>query len=200
MELTDNDKIRINRFYNRALEQYGLHSHRSLRWVNAADQETRFRVLSNIGPLSGSSILDVGSGLGDLFGYLEHYFKDFSYLGIDIVPDMVTQAKIKYPRGSFEVADIFTLPTKYDYVLASGSLTFHVEGGKKFYYAMIERMFQLANKGLAFNMLDQDVHPIDEEYLAYSQKEISDLCASLTPNYKIVTGYHHGDFTAFLYK
>jgi SAM-dependent methyltransferase len=200
MVLEKQDKDRLLCFYDRSLRLHGPDSPLSLHWTSPEDQLVRFSILSRVGDLSGRSVLDVGCGVGDLYGFLSRRFSGFSYLGIDIVPEMVKQAKLKYPRARFEVADTCSLNAKFDYVFASGSLTFNVRGGKRFYFGVLRHMFSLCRRAAAFNMLDESVYKADRNFLSYDIREVERECKKLTRKYQIVTGYDQGDFTVFLYK
>ena len=200
MQLDHQDKSRLGKFFARALRDYGINNPKAVRWEEPRDQRARFETLCEIGDLAGRSILDVGCGLGDLYPFLESRFRNFTYLGIDLLPEMVAAARQKYPGGQFEVADVYSVRHKFDYVLASGALSFNVAPGKKFYFDMIARMFELCNKGLAFNMLDSDYYSADRDFLVYNPQELIPVAERLTPNFQIIVGYTVGDFTVYLYR
>jgi len=198
--MTPDDRQRLEKFYTEALQKYGPDHPKSVHWLGLRSQLMRFDALTKIADLSGQAILDVGCGLGDLYDFLQTRFSGFSYTGIDLVPDMVKQARAKYPDANFESGDIFSMKTNYDYLLASGSLTFHVSGGPEYYYKMIRRMYRLARKGVAFNMLDQAFYTTDSDYLAYDPVEVLGICGTITSKIKLMDDYLEGDFTVYLYK
>lgn len=70
----------------------------------------------------GSSVLEVGSGTGDLLNALE----PGRGVGIDISPKMMEIARKKYPHLEFRVGDVERLPTgeKFEYVVVAGTLAF----------------------------------------------------------------------------
>ena len=200
MQVNDFDRQRLINFYGSALKKYGSRSPQAFHWISQTDQTLRFEILSEIGNLENCSILDVGCGVGDLYDFLRSRLGGFAYLGIDIVPEMIGQAKQKYPTADFLNEDIFNVAGEFDYLLASGSLTFNVGEGRSFYYQMIRHMYYLAKRGVGFNMLDAALYHSDQNYLVYNKQEVARFCESLADNYKIVTGYETGDFTVFLYK
>ena len=57
-------------------------------------------------PLEGGSLLDVGCGLGDLYGFLKREGVACDYTGMDILPAMVEQARTSWPEGRFMVGDV----------------------------------------------------------------------------------------------
>jgi SAM-dependent methyltransferase len=200
MELEESDKNRISDFYLRHLNKNGVESAKTLNWTSQRSQLVRFNTLDRIGNLENASILDVGSGLGDLYGYLIAQKKTFEYYGIDIVPAFVELAKQKYPQGNFGYDEIFRMTKKYDYVLASGSLSFTVKDNKNFYQEMIRKMYELANIGVGFNMLDTHYYSPDTTYAAYDPEITADFCKTFAAKTYLIRGYEEGDFTVFLYK
>ena len=45
------------------------------------------------------SIVDIGCGYGDLFGYLRSIGWHGEYVGIDIVPELIEEARRRYPEA-----------------------------------------------------------------------------------------------------
>jgi trans-aconitate methyltransferase len=200
MILNDVDKKRVIKFFRKNFKKHGTESALSLTWDSKENQIERFNVLCLIGDLSGKSILDVGCGLGDLYGYCAGRFKKFSYLGIDVLPDFIDAARVKYPRARFENMELLEVQERFDFVFASGSLTFKIRNAEKYYFAMIKKMYALAKIGVAFNMLDTSYYISDDFYLTYNKKRVLEYCKTFAKNVKIITGYLEGDFTVYLLK
>ncbi len=200
MTLKTEDKSRIKEFYNRRLKKHGAKSAWAVDWDSYNNQQSRFEVLVQIGDLNGKSILDFGSGLGDLYGYLSKHCKNFTYLGIDIVPEMVEEARKKYPKGRFENIELDEVGESFDYVFASGSLTFNVEGGKNYYYKIIEKMYQHAKIGVGFNLLNKGFFDEDKLYLTYDPLKVLEYCKTFAKDVKVIFEYLQGDFTIYLFK
>ncbi|HUW24606.1 MAG TPA: class I SAM-dependent methyltransferase [Patescibacteria group bacterium] len=200
MNFSPQDRKRIGDYYRQRLDRYGVDSAEALSWSSQQAQQIRFQVLTQVGDLRGKSILDVGSGLGDLYALLQKTVGEFDYLGVDLVPDLVTVARAKYPQAQFENRDILDFnDRKFDYVLSSGAMSFKVPQHFDKYFAMIRKMFSLARLGLAFNMLDQRGHIDNELYAAYNPSEIEAFCRTLTPKVKLITHYSPQDFTLLLH-
>lgn len=200
MNPSPSDKIRLARFYEEALLKYGSGSAKALQWKNENSQQIRFAALCQIADLSRKSVLDVGCGVGDLYQYLQDHFTAIQYCGVDVVPGMIMAAEKKYPGVRFVHADVLEFREQYDYVLASGALTFNMSGGKKLYFDIIRHIYTVAKKGVAFNVLDSNVYATDHEYLTYSYAEIAEVCEALGCQFVVSTEYEVGDFTVFLYK
>ncbi len=105
------------------------------------------------------SICDIGSGVCDFHQYLEDMQIKHQYTGVEIVPEMVVQSKVKYPEievlETDFLADSFT--RKFDFVTLSG--TFNIPGSiapeawKAFILQCITKMYQSCNIGISFNAL-----------------------------------------------
>ena len=187
-------------FYDKHIDEHGS-GPRAVGWGSAGSQRVRFKELCEIGDVSNSSMLDVGCGLGDLYEYLAGRYNGVEYAGIDINPRYVKRAREAHPEAHFEVADFGTYEgKKFDYILASGAFSVKIQNYKEVYFKHIEKMFAMARKGVAFNILDKEHHPDDESYAAYSVAEVRNFCLSLTDNVVIRHDYLPHDFTVLLGK
>lgn len=149
-------------FYADLYKRHGT-SHRSLSFTSALTQQLRFAALLGVLPEDRGtpfSLLDVGCGFGDLYGFLgEAGYSKVDYTGLDIMPEFVSHAAARYPDCRFLTGDFLSVdmpPAGYDCVLSSGALNMvseHYPDHYEFVYAMIERMFALAHRGVAFNLL-----------------------------------------------
>jgi trans-aconitate methyltransferase len=85
-------------------------------------QRFRFRKLMEIADLQNRRVLDLGCGIGDFYPPLLERFGQFDYTGIDLVPEMIDYAAMKFPRARFLCQDLFkdSLGETFDYVLISG--------------------------------------------------------------------------------
>src|SRR5690606_10729201 len=109
---------------------------RSVRWSNPSDQVTRFRALLGIADVANQSVLDVGCGMGELYKYLLQQQIPVQYTGIDIVPEFIQAAQKHFIDVDFYTQDVFEVESKYDYVLASGALSFKVKDNLNYYQDM----------------------------------------------------------------
>ena len=201
MPLTPDDKQKISRTYQEKLKEFGSNSAQSLHWQNEFTQFTRFKILSQISPLNGKSILDVGCGLGDLYLYLSAKFKSIKYTGIDIVPEMIAAAKRKYPGVDFQNKEIWDFETKsFDYVFASGIFSHRIADFRKKYFEILRQLYEVTNEGVAFNMLNNAQHPEDDLFVAYNPEEVLEYCETFAAKAELVQNYLPHDFTIFLYK
>lgn len=142
----------ITSTYRELYGQHGL-SARALGWGNEDRQHTRFSVLLKANLTNVQSVLDVGSGLGDLVPHLRFAkarLKD--YMGVEAMPEFVNYAKLAYPEPNInfhegDVRDMEVLP-QYDLVISSGLLGWY---GLNDALGLIDLMWSKAKRVLAFN-------------------------------------------------
>lgn len=200
MNIDPKDLERIKSFYIESLISYGPKDPRAVHWSDAHNQQLRFDQIYQLGDFNISSVLDVGCGFGDLYEYLTRHGNIVDYTGIDIMTEFLDEARLRYPTLSFSEKTIFEIDTQYDYVIASGALSFKIADYKNFYFTMIEKMYALCNRGVAFNMLRQGVHIDDTEFATYDPDQVVSFCQNFCANVEIHTNYLEHDFTVFLRK
>jgi len=91
-------------YFEGLLAQHGA-NYLALDWNSTESQRLRFRILKELliygKKASGVSLLDVGCGLGDLYGVLKAdgtlKRNKISYTGFDISPKLIEAARKKYP-------------------------------------------------------------------------------------------------------
>lgn len=198
MELLE--KARVMTYHRRRL---GSSDHVELGWRSRANQRMRFEALCRWGNMSGSSVMDLGCGHGDLKPFLDERFENVRYLGIDFLPEFVLEAIRRHgnlPGTHFLQADFMNtgLP-EVDLVVACGSLNYKTEN-VLFAYSAISRMWEAASRGVAFNMLDDRLLGDDSILAGYDPDEILSFCRNLDPEAEIVRDYSPEDFTILMRK
>ncbi len=171
-------------------------------WRSRKNQELRFQTLTGIGDLQGKSILDLGCGLGCLYGYLKGQGWEGEYTGIDILNLMVEGARRRFPDARFERRDILQAPPgrKWDYVLINGVFNHRVRDNWTWIEQMVQAAFGLADKGLAFNVLTVELGWIDPELFYVNPRTLDEKVKKWSAgNYKIMKGYLPEDITVLLY-
>lgn len=157
-------KAIYRKHYEDTLGKYG-DTPQGVNWSSVESQFLRFQILSEVDDLNRKKIHDVGCGLAHFADFLARKGTNCEYVGSDISPLMIEKAKRRLPHAQLYVADILDDATQEwmtaDYLFASG--VFYVKGTnarntwRQFVEEMLIRMFSLAKKGIAFNMLTAHV-------------------------------------------
>lgn len=147
---------RINSYYidkiTKENPSYKIHG-----WESQDAQNIRFNVLYNAVKLKGLSLLDVGCGVGSLLDYLNTKRVKVSYVGVDILPQMVLLAKEFHPNNVFLHQNIFEdnpFPNySFDVVFASGIFNLDLGNNEKFMQEALSLFGKLSSKYIVFNCL-----------------------------------------------
>jgi len=206
-------------YFEGLLGKHGA-SYKALDWNSPESQRLRYNIIREIlvygKKTANISLLDVGCGLGDLYGYLKtegllarHKIR---YTGLDISPRLIAAAGPKYPDANFEVKDILaeSYLTKSDYIVCSGVFnirTIDVAGHLEYVKSMLLKMYDLVNYGVAVNFLSEGALPISDladlnsgRYYYFKPEEIQLICRLISGRFIIRHDYHPGDFTVYLLK
>lgn len=153
--------------YEQCLAQHG-DSHLGVDWPNAADAETRYRVmLEVIREPAGTplTLLDFGCGAAHLYEHLRrHGLSHIHYRGVDASPRFVELSQRKFPGVEFQCKDVLAeqveLP-EVDYVVMNGVLTekrgLEFEQMRDYMLHLLERVYSSVRIGMAFNVMSHHV-------------------------------------------
>jgi len=145
--------------YQGLLEKFGP-DYRAVQWSSAESQQARFAVLSEyIG--SAASVVDVGSGLGDLLSSLRQSGYTGHYRGLDLLPEFVEHAGQRHrldAKARFELFDALSEEVpKADVVVASGLFNNRMQDNWGFLVSVLQNMFNAANRAVVFNAMSSYV-------------------------------------------
>ncbi len=199
-------KRSVVRHYESRLSEHGPTA-QGMDWKDEASQRLRFEVLCGLCDLSGLSLHDVGCGSGHLLDYLLEQSIDADYSGSDLSAEMIAAARRRHPGVSFERWDLLSepeLPT-FDVLMTSG--LFHVrldqpeELWQEFVENMTRRMFALCRKGIAFNLISDQVD-YRSDVLYYSDPgRVLDFCRrELSRHVAIRHDYPLYEYTVYVYR
>lgn len=189
---------RMNDHYSPLVGRHG-HSYRSNDWGSGKSQLRRFDVLLGCAEYHNLRILDVGCGTGNMASYLRTMNFTGQYLGVDIVPDMIAQARLNVPEYNFRVISSFSQASSFnpDFILASGIFTF---ADQNIFFDSIKELFQISSRIFAFNALSSwKADPEQGEFHADPASTL-DFCSSLTRKITLIHDYMPHDFTVAMYK
>jgi len=190
--------------YQKNFKKYGV-SPKSLKWVSKKAAEQRYEQIVADIDFEGKSMLDVGCGFGDIIPYISARTEKFEYLGIDITPEFIREAKRLYPKHKFIVGDYFDKPLKesFEVVICSGVLNANVDDNLGFRKRAIKIMFEHTREVLVFNMAGRypqpKTSPKSNVWFA-DPLEILKYCLSLTKKVILRLHYHSRDFTIVMFR
>jgi SAM-dependent methyltransferase len=128
--MLDEDRAETRARYEARYREFG-YDPRTLGW-HKGRQGVRFAAALNAVGTSFASLLDVGCGFGDLFGYLSDRGWRGDYLGLDICPELLEEGRKRYgPRGArFECVDLSseTLAFTADVAVGIGIFNHRLKG------------------------------------------------------------------------
>lgn len=151
--------------YRKSFQQHG-DAPEALQW-SVEGQRWRFDKLLEVASratgqgLAGKRILEIGCGLGHLYPLLQAEIGAVDYCGIDIVPELISHARERFPGANFECRDIFQfpLPQEFDFVFISGVFNAPFRNDSQaFMSAMLQHAFSAARIALAFNFTSSHVN------------------------------------------
>jgi SAM-dependent methyltransferase len=154
-------------------------------WTRNGQLERMLRVVAELDPAGGESILDYGCGTGEL---ARHLAADVDYVGYDWAPGMIARARVEHPDNVFMVVE----PNRsFDLVAAIGP--FNLPGDKLLSWAAIRRLWDNTRRALAVSLYAGT----DERCLTYSDEEVSRF-ASSESYYWTVERWRHNDLLMVL--
>lgn len=192
----------INAFYNKAYKLYAKDV-RGLGWSSKEIQRIRFEIFLNICDLNDKTVLDIGSGFGDLAYLLKEKYPSMHYVGYDINENFIKEC---HPEKNirFEKRNILTNPPKEKFhaIYSSGALNSAFEGNDNVMKQLLKTCFHNCTAITAVNMLsnytDPDMRFNDLHY--YDPCMIFTYAKTLTKNVVLLHHYLPNDFTIVLFK
>ena len=195
--MNNKETMDVNTVYNEYLKDFPLGHYSAVGWTTKETQYKRFEALFGVGITDNTSLLDYGCGLGHLNDYINlNGYKNINYTGIDINPNYITYAIMRYPGQRFLCTDIEPIDEKFDYVIGSGVFTIIIELNDVI--KKIEKAYEICNKSVAFNFLHKksELYPLN----LYEPKELLSRLSHI-PNIEIIDNYLiNEDFTIYIKK
>jgi ubiquinone/menaquinone biosynthesis C-methylase UbiE len=193
---------KINEFFDKNFEE-NKNSVKSLGWSKKS-QKIRFEIFSKITSLKNKTVLDVGSGFGDLAYFLKNKNSFSKYTGYEINKNFFENCK-NLKNISFELRNILEKPpkNKFDIVFSIGALNTNFSENEKVMKKLIKVSFDSCKELTAISMTSKYV---DKEYKDTKKMYYYDPCKiftyakTLTPKVSLLHNYLPHDFTIILYK
>lgn len=197
-------KIIIDHF-KQALKKY-KRGPMAISWGSRKSQIVRFEALYKIGDLNGKTVLDLGCGFGDFYEFLtkKKKVKLKKYLGIDMNPLIISEAKKKYPKEEFITGNLLENPPKesFDYVFESGIFNIKVPNLENLIKKTLVQMYGICKLGVGVNFLSSFT-PFKKDKKSYyvNPFKMSDFIQkNLSSKFVLKHDYKPNDFTVFFYK
>jgi len=142
----------IENYYQALFKKFG-DSHETVRYSSKEGQLKRYKTLIKVGDLTDCTVLDFGCGVGHFLEFLHSQHQSIEkYTGLEIVPEMLTFARNKYPNASFfSPTELNKL--SYDYGFVSGTFNDKMKNNRGFWQDTIVDLFSKCKRGIAFNMM-----------------------------------------------
>ncbi|CDI06458.1 class I SAM-dependent methyltransferase [Candidatus Nitrosotenuis uzonensis] len=188
----------ILKHYTELYEKYGVNP-ASLGWPKGR-QNIRFKIITEVGNLSNSKILDIGCGFGDLYSFIKKKRIKTKYTGIDINKKFIEVAKQKHPLTRFFVRDIEErkFREKFDWVFAVG--TTNKAGSYRYVEDLLTEMFRIAKKGIAMDFMSTYVDFRRKGSSHFSPERIFKIGKKLSKRVVIRHDYLPFEFCVYVYK
>lgn len=172
-------------------------------WSDAASQQARFRVLLDHVELDGRSLLDIGCGLGDLWGLLKARGVAVRYTGVDLIEKMVAAAQERHPDGRFLCRDVFSGDAglgPFDVVFASGPFNLNLGNKEQFLARAVPTLLDLAGDVLVFNLLHDRAREKYDHCAYYDPADVLAVLAPLPCEASVLDDYLPNDFSVICRK
>lgn len=202
------DRGKLIQTFNESSQKHGLAGPEAVQWGTRKTQYFRFKILCDMDTIgeSDATILDWGCGTGDLYDYL--CFQGFrgKYIGVDINPAFIDEAKKKYGRDTRTVFEVVTRAEdaarfKYDYCVSSGVFNINLPSTEEELKLNLRETFAQASRGVAFNGISIFAKQRQDDLLHLDPFELGAWCMKeVTPFVTVRHDYRGGNFTLYLYK
>ena len=198
---------KLRDYYSQTFAEHGANA-KGVNWGEEHKAEIRYRAMLAVIPATddAASVLDVGCGYGGLLLYARKQGLDLRYHGIDVAANMIEHAQANIPDATFACTDIFdpAVSGEYDYVVCNGILTQKLTATdvemEAYMDRLIARMFALARKGIAFNIMTKRVDFEADNLFYRSPEEILKKALDYSRKVKLDHAYPLYEFTTYIYK
>jgi SAM-dependent methyltransferase len=145
-------------YYSSKLAEHGPTA-QGVDWNSRGSHELRHRqFLRLLGGFPDASILDLGCGFGDFLRFLRTHGHRGNFIGYDIAPDMITEARRLHGDGPQCQWRVGAEPKEIaDFAIASG--IFNIKGDTstetwtRYVQRTIDALARAGHRGFGFNML-----------------------------------------------
>lgn len=196
--------------YEACLDRHG-DTHLGVDWPRKEDVLKRYRVMLDlIRETDGNvSLLDFGCGAAHLYEYIiEKGVYKINYSGLDISEKFIRLCREKHPNILFYCLDILTKEVavpKADYIVLNGVFTekrsMSHDEMSSYFQTMLKKIFPLAQKGVAFNVMSKQVDWERDDLFHLSLDDMAMFITQhLSRNFVVRNDYGLYEYTVYLYR
>jgi SAM-dependent methyltransferase len=191
----------ISHYYDDRAARYSQ-SYQRCGWRSPDTQHQRFWALTHHFELNDAIVLDSGCGDGEFFSFRKSEFPQWRYVGIDLSPGMITQARERFPDGLFMEADLHKFTGDYDYVICSGALNHKNTTPMETLLSALTSLYTMSQVATAITLLSNQCPSEDqsEPFLYYDPRSVLALAQTLTPYVDLNHTYARNDFCLTLFR
>lgn len=197
------DKKIILTRYNRRIEKFG-HGVMALGEPKSRQAYYFDFLMQADGFFSADSVLDVGSGYGDLCSYLKSRGWKGQYVGVDINPMLIEEGSRRYPGIDLRTMDIQTdrIQQQFDWCFCCGALTSKTEGIPYLVHLeqMMASMWVMSKKGLTLNILSPLADRATDVHARPAFEDILKLIAKLSGRFTLRHDFMPYEYAVYIYK
>lgn len=189
-----------NRFLNSDDPRYILST-------GSRDRELiRFNALVESGIVDGSTVLDLGCGIGNFYKFLKENFKEINYIGVDLVPEFIDYCNKEFKdEAKFYCEDMNKIIDSLDYIdVVVSSQCFNRkmsdQDNGKFARSVIEKVFNKGARVISMDFLSDNVDFQEERLQYHSVVEMTSFASKLTNQFSIRHNYPLFEFNLSIYQ
>jgi SAM-dependent methyltransferase len=195
--------------YEACLEKHG-DNHLGVDWPRKEDVIKRYRIMLELvrGTIDKPTVLDFGCGAAHLYDYLIKQDNiEIDYSGLDISEKFVLLCRKKHPKTQFYCVDILSKDSSIpetDYIVMNGVFTekqsMTQEEMIEYFQSMLKKIFPLAKKGIAFNVMSRYVDWERSDLFHISLDEMASFVTQhLSRHFVIRNDYGLYEYTVYIY-
>lgn len=170
-----------------------------LDWENQESQFCRFEVLLRRVPLEGRSLLDLGCGVGDLCDFLASRGVSVDYTGVDILEEMIKEARRRCRGGRFIHADLLKenpfSDATFDVAFCSGIFNLETGDNAELLSSFMALLSRLVRKTVVINLLSVSSPDRMARYHYFDPQAVLGEARKFFDDVQIDESYLCNDFT-----
>ena len=169
-------------------------------WLQPGSQKRNFSyVLPHLE--NGDSILDFGCGIGDLLPHISKKLDKFNYVGVDINPKFIRDAKKKHSGFDFyTIEDPKQITERFDKIVGVGVFTWYIS--KEDFVKTIRHLYSKCKKKLIITCIhtERASHSWESTYRGYNEEIFLDLFPGMNIEFEKKRDFMNADLVVVFNK